>query len=150
MKKEQCDKLASHIYSGVIVVAKLRSGYAIPGKDDRRRKRCTCRRVSIEHGEVLVASQVDGLARTSADCKRRGGRNQLGAAQVHSIEIRAVLHAAFEAESRELRLDLSRRQLVAAGPGAGSKLGKAEELGVRIIDAAQFALLLKEGPAALD
>ena len=39
---------------------------------------------------------------------------------------------------------------VAAGPGAGSKLGKAEELGVRIIDAAQFALLLDGGPAALD
>lgn len=39
---------------------------------------------------------------------------------------------------------------VAAGPGAGSKLGKAEELGIRIIDAAQFAQLLKEGPAALD
>ncbi len=27
---------------------------------------------------------------------------------------------------------------VAAGPGAGSKLAKAEELGVRILDAAQF------------
>ncbi|MES1169275.1 MAG: helix-hairpin-helix domain-containing protein, partial [Leifsonia sp.] len=39
---------------------------------------------------------------------------------------------------------------VAAGPGAGSKLGKAEELGVRIIDAAQFAKLLEGGPAALD
>ena len=39
---------------------------------------------------------------------------------------------------------------VAAGPGAGSKLGKAEELGVRIIDAAQFALLLSGGPSALD
>ncbi len=39
---------------------------------------------------------------------------------------------------------------VAAGPGAGSKLGKAEELGVRIIDAAQFALLLTGGPGALD
>ncbi|MDR5699912.1 NAD-dependent DNA ligase LigA [Agromyces aerolatus] len=39
---------------------------------------------------------------------------------------------------------------VAAGPGAGSKLAKAEELGVRIIDAAQFALLVTEGPAALD
>ena len=39
---------------------------------------------------------------------------------------------------------------VAAGPGAGSKLAKAEELGVRIIDAAQFARLLAEGPAALD
>jgi DNA ligase (NAD+) len=39
---------------------------------------------------------------------------------------------------------------VAAGPGAGSKLGKAEELGVRIIDAAQFAVLLEKGPAGLD
>ncbi|MCA0217989.1 MAG: NAD-dependent DNA ligase LigA [Actinobacteria bacterium] len=39
---------------------------------------------------------------------------------------------------------------VAAGPGAGSKLTKAEELGVRIIDAQQFALLLAEGPAALE
>ncbi|MCP2030595.1 DNA ligase (NAD+) [Okibacterium sp. HSC-33S16] len=39
---------------------------------------------------------------------------------------------------------------VAAGPGAGSKLAKAEELGLRIIDAEQFALLVTEGPAALD
>ncbi|MET3567591.1 DNA ligase (NAD+) [Leifsonia sp. 563] len=39
---------------------------------------------------------------------------------------------------------------VAAGPGAGSKLAKAEELGVRIIDAAQFKTLVEEGPAALD
>ena len=38
---------------------------------------------------------------------------------------------------------------VAAGPGAGSKLGKAEALGLRIIDAAQFAILVREGPAAL-
>ncbi|WP_424980076.1 NAD-dependent DNA ligase LigA [Labedella populi] len=39
---------------------------------------------------------------------------------------------------------------VAAGPGAGSKLAKAEELGLRIIDAEQFALLVTEGPTALD
>jgi DNA ligase (NAD+) len=39
---------------------------------------------------------------------------------------------------------------VAAGPGAGSKLTRAEELGVRIIDAAQFAVLLAEGPSVLD
>ncbi|KRF30871.1 NAD-dependent DNA ligase LigA [Yonghaparkia sp. Soil809] len=38
---------------------------------------------------------------------------------------------------------------VAAGPGAGSKLAKAEQLGVRIIDAAQFAILVTEGPDAL-
>ena len=38
---------------------------------------------------------------------------------------------------------------VAAGPGAGSKLAKAEELGLRIIDAAQFAVLVSEGPEAL-
>ncbi|MEZ5189990.1 MAG: NAD-dependent DNA ligase LigA [Schumannella sp.] len=39
---------------------------------------------------------------------------------------------------------------VAAGPGAGSKLAKAEELGVRIIDAAQFKLLVEHGPEALE
>ena len=38
---------------------------------------------------------------------------------------------------------------VAAGPGAGSKLTKAEELGLRIIDAAQFAILLEFGPEGL-
>lgn len=39
---------------------------------------------------------------------------------------------------------------VAAGPGAGSKLAKAEQLGLRIIDAAQFHLLVTEGPSALE
>ena len=39
---------------------------------------------------------------------------------------------------------------VAAGPGAGSKLAKAEELGIRILDAAQFHLLVTRGPAALE
>ncbi|MFC7268906.1 NAD-dependent DNA ligase LigA [Microbacterium fluvii] len=39
---------------------------------------------------------------------------------------------------------------VAAGPGAGSKLAKAEELGIRILDAAQFRILIEQGPAALD
>jgi DNA ligase (NAD+) len=38
---------------------------------------------------------------------------------------------------------------VAAGPGAGSKLAKAEELGLRILDAAEFAALLEGGPAAI-
>ncbi|HEY9309465.1 MAG TPA: NAD-dependent DNA ligase LigA [Microbacterium sp.] len=38
---------------------------------------------------------------------------------------------------------------VAAGPGAGSKLAKAEELGIRILDAAQFHVLVTQGPEAL-
>lgn len=39
---------------------------------------------------------------------------------------------------------------VAAGPGAGSKLAKAEGLGIRILDAARFHILVTEGPDALD
>ncbi|MFC7790425.1 NAD-dependent DNA ligase LigA [Microbacterium sp. MAHUQ-60] len=39
---------------------------------------------------------------------------------------------------------------VVAGPGAGSKLAKAEDLGIRILDAAQFHILVTEGPDALD
>jgi len=38
---------------------------------------------------------------------------------------------------------------VAAGPGAGSKLGKAETLGIRILNADEFRVLLAEGPAGL-
>jgi len=38
---------------------------------------------------------------------------------------------------------------VAAGPGAGSKLTKAEELGIPVLDAAGFKRLLEGGPSAV-
>ncbi|WP_430592697.1 NAD-dependent DNA ligase LigA [Humidisolicoccus flavus] len=38
---------------------------------------------------------------------------------------------------------------VAAGPGAGSKLQKAEDLGIRVLDAGEFAILVTDGPDAL-
>jgi DNA ligase (NAD+) len=38
---------------------------------------------------------------------------------------------------------------VAAGPGAGSKLAKAEELGIPVLDAAGFTRLLTGGPSAV-
>jgi DNA ligase (NAD+) len=61
-----------------------------------------------------------------------------------------ALEAIIQAGGKAASSVSKKTDFVAAGPGAGSKLGKAEELGVRIIDAAQFARLLEGGPAALD
>ncbi|MGK2853938.1 MAG: NAD-dependent DNA ligase LigA [Microbacteriaceae bacterium] len=43
----------------------------------------------------------------------------------------------------------AKTDFVAAGPGAGSKMAKAEQLGIRVLDAAQFRILVTDGPAAL-
>jgi DNA ligase (NAD+) len=60
-----------------------------------------------------------------------------------------ALEAIVQAGGKAASSVSKKTDFVAAGPGAGSKLAKAEALGVRIIDAEQFALLLREGPAAL-
>ncbi|TDN92724.1 NAD-dependent DNA ligase LigA [Microbacterium sp. BK668] len=58
----------------------------------------------------------------------------------------AIIKAGGKAASSVSR----KTDFVAAGPGAGSKLAKAEELGVRIIDASQFRILVEQGPGALE
>ncbi|WP_425582951.1 NAD-dependent DNA ligase LigA [Zhihengliuella alba] len=57
----------------------------------------------------------------------------------------AIIHAGGKAASSVSK----KTDFVAAGPGAGSKLTKAEELGIPILDAAGFRILVTEGPGAL-
>ena len=57
----------------------------------------------------------------------------------------AILQAGGKAASSVSK----KTDFVAAGPGAGSKHAKALELGIPVLDAAQFAVLVSEGPAAL-
>ncbi|WP_084606174.1 NAD-dependent DNA ligase LigA [Agreia bicolorata] len=59
--------------------------------------------------------------------------------------LEAIINAGGKAASSVSK----KTDFVAAGPGAGSKLTKAEALGLRIIDAEQFAILVTEGPDAL-
>lgn len=58
----------------------------------------------------------------------------------------AILQAGGKAASSVSK----KTDFVAAGPGAGSKLAKAEELGIRVLDAEQFHRLVTEGPDSLD
>ncbi|MGD8167371.1 NAD-dependent DNA ligase LigA [Herbiconiux sp. P16] len=60
-----------------------------------------------------------------------------------------ALEAIIQAGGKAASSVSKKTDFVAAGPGAGSKLGKAEALGLRIIDAAEFAILVTEGPGAL-
>jgi DNA ligase (NAD+) len=74
---------------------------------------------------VVVTGAIDGFSRESAE--------------------EAILAAGGKAGSSVSK----RTAFVVAGPGAGTKLQKAEQLGVRVIDADAFRLLLAEGPEAL-
>ncbi len=60
-----------------------------------------------------------------------------------------ALEAIIQAGGKAASSVSKKTDFVAAGPGAGSKLGKAEALGLRIIDAAEFAILVTQGPDAL-
>jgi DNA ligase (NAD+) len=75
---------------------------------------------------VVVTGALEGFSRESAE--------------------EAILRSGGKAASSVSK----KTHYVAAGPGAGSKLAKAEQLGVRIITAAQFSALLELGPAGVE
>ncbi len=74
---------------------------------------------------VVVTGTIDGFSRESAE--------------------EAILAAGGKAASSVSK----KTAYVVAGPGAGTKLGRAETLGVRILDAAEFVALLEGGPDAV-
>ena len=74
---------------------------------------------------VVVTGAIEGFSRESAE--------------------EAILAAGGKAASSVSK----RTAFVVAGPGAGTKLQKAEQLGVPVIDADAFRLLLAEGPEAV-
>ena len=54
-------------------------------------------------------------------------------------------HAAAEALGARVAASVSAKtDLVVAGPGAGSKLKKAAELGIRVMDEAEWAAMVAE------
>lgn len=80
----------------------------------------------VLHGLTVVATgSLDGFTRDSAK--------------------EAILAAGGKAASSVSK----KTDFVAAGPGAGSKLDKAEQLGIPVLDARQFAILVTEGPEGL-
>jgi DNA ligase (NAD+) len=88
-------------------------------------------------GAVIEGGLLDGLTVVATGSLE--GYSREGAQE-------AIIKAGGKAASSVSK----KTDFVAAGPGAGSKLAKAEELGVRILDAAQFHVLVTQGPAALD
>ena len=63
---------------------------------------------------------------------------------------RAAAKAAVEERGGKVSSSVSRKTTaLVAGVSSGSKLAKAESLGVAVIDEAGFRRLLEEGPAAL-
>jgi len=100
-----------------------------------------------------VVFEIDGHPGPGAAAGNDGplaGLTVVATGSLEGFTREGALEAIIAAGGKAASSVSKKTDFVAAGPGAGSKLAKAEELGVRIIDAEQFARLLEGGPAALD
>ena len=79
-----------------------------------------------------------------------GGITVVATGSLEGFTREGALEAIMSAGGKAANSVSKKTDFVAAGPGAGSKLAKAELLGVRIIDARQFAILVTAGPEGLD
>ncbi|WP_354569655.1 NAD-dependent DNA ligase LigA [Glaciihabitans sp. UYNi722] len=79
-----------------------------------------------------------------------GGITVVATGSLEGFTREGALEAIIAAGGKAASSVSKKTDFVAAGPGAGSKLTKAEELGLRILDAAEFARLLELGPSGLD
>jgi DNA ligase (NAD+) len=111
------------------------------------------------HREIVTAWRHAGVAFATpghpgpgAAAERGGVLTGLTVVATGSIEgyTRDEAQEAIIAAGGKAASSVSKKtDFVAAGPGAGSKLAKAEQLGIRVLDAAQFRVLVTEGPDAL-
>jgi DNA ligase (NAD+) len=103
------------------------------------------RRASSPPGyEVRIVARAAGPVRTSC------GLTIVATGSLEGYSREGAQEAIIAAGGKAASSVSKKTDFVAAGPGAGSKLAKAEELGVRIIDAGQFRILVTEGPTGLD
>ena len=100
-------------------------------------------------GVQFVTSGHPGPGAAGANDGPLAGITVVATGSLEGFTREGALEAIIAAGGKAASSVSKKTDFVAAGPGAGSKLGKAEELGVRIIDAEQFARLLEGGPSAL-
>ena len=112
------------------------------------------------HREILDEWAAAGVRFTTPNHPGRGaatstdgplsGLTVVATGSLEGFTREGALEAIIAAGGKAASSVSKKTDFIAAGPGAGSKLAKAEELGVRVIDAEQFARLLADGPTSLD
>ena len=100
-------------------------------------------------GVRLATPGHPGPGRRTSDDGTLAGLTIVVTGSVEGFTREGVQEAIIAAGGKPASSVSKKTHYVVAGPGAGSKLSRAEALGVRILDAEQFLMLLDGGPAAL-